>query len=174
MNLLKYPLFFALLIVCSCNDDECTDSTSAFSWTQNRSIDSRVDSIFLNDTTVVSTTEYFITDGESNLFNYTNIFETCRDIADIGGGSTLFIFVPVDSTESFSYTDEEIIETSAFLRLARGLFFANHTVEEGEMTGTKIDDDSWRISIDVVTKPQEYPEGSDPVRIVIDEIFRLE
>ena len=177
MKSTKYAPFLIVIMILSllssCGDDECIDGNTDFFWTQNRSIElvTKADSVMMNDS-LIFLAEYFISDGEHNLFEYVNKGQFCRDIVDSGGSTTFFMLVPIDSTESFSYRDQEIIETAAFLE--HSYPFLNHSVEEGQIYGAKIDDDSWRISINVVTKPQDYSDGSEPMLIIVDEIFRLQ
>ena len=48
-------------------------------------------------------------------------------------------------------------------------------MEEGEISGIRIDDNSWRISKDVVSSLQEYGEilGDIPEVVSIDTVFTL-
>lgn len=184
MKPIKYSCFFFLFILSvflfsSCNTDDddsgnCTDSKQEYIWTQNQSIEleTKVDSIVMNDSVLFFISEYSITDGEDNLFNFKTTAESCRDIADSGGTSDLFILVPADSTESFSYRDQEILQTSAFLQISAFGVVPLHSVEEGAISGVKLDEDSWRVSIDVVTSPLGFADyEGQPERIVVEEIF---
>ena len=178
MKSINYFLFFiiilSVLLLNSCGDD-CSEKSSEFSWTQNKSIeiDTKGDSTMINDS-LIYFVEYSITDGSSNLFEYVDFFEACEDISDTGGSSNFSMIIPTDSTESFSYIDQEIMETSAFLRLYSFGGTPLHSVEEGEISGTKLDDGSWRIFINVVTKPLNDSDNSESESITIDEIFTLQ
>ena len=84
--------------------------------------------------------------------------------------------IPSDSTSTFSYSDEEILETSAFFNIfAAPSGLPHQFIDQGEITGTKLSDNSWRVSIDVVTKIQAYGEihGDQPEVISIEDVFFL-
>ena len=178
------PKIFLLLgvififIISSCSDNDCIENRTEFSWSSNRSIeiDPEVAVIMIGDSTI-SVIEYQILQGQDVLFEYNEFFNTCDDDVLDGVGSRKFsMLIPSDSINSFSYTDQEILETSAFFDIFGAPSSLPHqSIEEGEINGRKIDDTSWSVSIDVVTKIQEYGvvHGDQPEVISIDTIFSL-
>ncbi|MDA8692955.1 hypothetical protein N9L92_02755 [Saprospiraceae bacterium] len=175
-----YPVILLVITVAflfsACNDDACTDPTNDFTWTQNKSImiDTESYSEIINDS-LIFISEYNIVDGQSNVFEHTFVSQVCEDVFDGFGVTTFAMAIPSDSSNSFSYTDLEIIETSAFYKIfSAPSSLPDHSIEEGEISGVKIDDSTWRISIDVVTKTQEIQEfGDQPVEIRLDTLFSI-
>ena len=100
--------------------------------------------------------------------------EFCEDVLDSGGGWRLAFVVPADSTDTFRYSDLELRDALAFYEVFGFVCCAGHIIEEGEVSGRRIDDDSWQVSIDVVTTPQDTQFGAEPLNFIIDEEFSLE
>ncbi len=177
MNFRDYlPLFFILISVYifnSCADDDgCSDATTEYTWTQNKSIlfNPRVDSTIVNDS-VIYFSEFSTIDGQDNLFEFTRLSQSCPDILDSGGGVAFLFVVPQDSTENFNYNDIEILETSAHQRGLGLVGICGMTIEQGTINGTKIDENTWQVAVDVL--PND--DGKcPPQRITFDQIFTLE
>jgi len=177
----KCPLFLVVglfvLLISACGDD-CEETIEAFRLSENRAIEmvSDRDSVIVGDTTF-HVIEYQVVDGQDRVFEYNLISQVCDDdVFDAGGGRNFTMVVPADSTSTFSYTDSEILSTSAFVNFTGFTDRVNQFVEEGEIIGTRIDDNNWQVSIDVVTTLQEYGviSGVTPLTIDIDTIFTLE
>jgi len=183
MNISKLPLFLFIgisIFLFSACDDDCEESSLEFTWSQNRSIEivPDIDSVMVGDS-IINLIGYQVVDGQDILFEYTAIGTTCDpDIADGNGILDFSMAIPADSTITFSYVDSEIIATSAFVNIITETSSSPyHFVEEGTITGTRIDDNSWQVSVDIITTPQEYGElfgGDEPQAISIDTIFTLE
>ena len=163
----------SIIFFISCDDDEtCSEPTFEYTWTENQSIDMVVDTFALVDT-LMPVSNYFTTSGQYNLFVFRNRLSFCEDIADTGGSVLLSFVVPPDSTESFLYSGQELKETSAFLNISTFGGGPHHSIEEGEISGTRVNENSWQVSIDVTTQPQDSRVQS-PADFLIDEIFTLE
>ncbi len=174
-----FLLFISIMMIMNACSDDCEMNRQDMVWSENRSIEilTLSDTLIVQDT-VVNIIEYIIRDGEDNLFEYRDIFNACDpDIADGVGFTEFSMVIPRDSINSFSYRDEEILETSAFVNVfAAPTSFPHQIVEEGEIRGTRIDDNSWQIFIDVVSRLEANGEISllDPIVIEVDAVFTLE
>ena len=108
--------------------------------------------------------------------------EFCEDVLDSGGGSRFAFVVPVDSTETFTYSDLELNDALAFYEVFGFACCAGYVIEGGEIRGRRTDDDSWQVSIDVgITPPaitptqsQNTPLTTASLKFVVDEEFSLE
>jgi len=167
-----------MLLLSACSENDCIENGMEFTWTTNRSIEiePEVENVMIGDSTI-SIIEYQIKEGPNVLFEFNKFSNICDDDILDGSASKKFsMIIPSDSMSSFSYTDQEILETAAFYDIfAAPSGFVHQSVEEGEIIGRKIDENSWRISIDVVTKIQEFGavQGDLPEVISIDTIFSL-
>ena len=151
----------SILFVACGDDDDCVESGMNFTWSTNRTIeiDPEVANVPIGDS-LISLIEYQVIEGQDFLFEFSQFSNFCDpEIADGVGTLDFVMVVPADSTDAFTYTDQEILETSAFVRVfAAPDGLPDQSVEEGEISGVRIDDNSWRISIDVVSSLQEYGE----------------
>lgn len=182
MTLPKITLFLALasfFIFSACSENsDCEESIMEFTWSNNRSIaiDSAVTSFMVGDS-IINLIEYRPIEGQDILFEFNNVSNLCdADIADGTSSMKFTMAIPSDSTSTFSYTDREILETSAYLNIfAAPSGLPHQFIEEGEIMGSRIDENSWRVSVDVVTSLQEYAElqGDQPQVISIDTTFVL-
>ena len=170
-----YSLILGLfLILFSSCGDGCTDAKKDFFWSQDKSIITRVDSFPLGNDSLVAFIDYNIISGSSNVFEVRFTGEFCEDVLDSGGGSRFAFVVPVDSTETFTYSDLELNDALAFYEVFGFACCAGYVIEGGEIRGRRTDDDSWQVSIDVVTTPQDTQFGAEPLNFIIDEEFSLE
>ncbi len=167
-----------MMIMNACSDD-CEMNRQDMVWSENRSIEilTLSDTLIVQDT-VVNIIEYIRRDGEDNLFEYRDIFNACDpDIADGVGFTEFSMVIPRDSINSFTYRDEEILETSAFVNVFAAPDGNLHqSVKEGQIQGTRIDESSWQITINIISRPQSYGElmGEEPMSIDVDAVFSLE
>ena len=130
-----------------------------YTWSQNKTIEINENAYsVVSGESMIVISEYSRRTGQDNLFEYAFIGRICdTDIADNVGYTKLFMLVPADSSSSFSYTDQEILETSAYISIfAAPDSEPHHSIEEGEIRGRKIDENSWQVSIDIVTNPQVF------------------
>ncbi|MEM9822961.1 MAG: hypothetical protein AAF985_17910, partial [Bacteroidota bacterium] len=171
-------LMFTFLFLNCCKND-CETRRTEFVWSSNKSIaiDPEVETVMMGDS-LISIIEYRTTEGQDILFEYNEFFSLCDDEILDGTSSRKFLMViPADSTSSFSYKDQEILATSAFLDIFAAPDSRPHQwVQEGEIIGKKLDDDRWRVSIEVITTIQAYGmvQGDQPRVISIDTVFTLE
>ena len=174
-----YFLIFFGIWISSCNEDDCIPIRQEMSWSSNKTIeiDSQVTTFMVLDS-LVDLIEYRIKDGENLLFEYRKISNICDpEIADAVSSVTFSMIIPADSINSFSYNDSEILQTYAYVSaFAAPDGLPDQSVKEGEIHGTKIDENTWQISVAVVSTLQAYGESvGDEVRtITFDEVFTLE
>ena len=176
MKTLIYFLLFlsSLNLFISCGDG-CTDEKTEFLWEPNKTIVTRLDSIDITNDSLASFIDYNIINGMDNVFEVRFTGEFCEDVLDGFGGWRFALAVPSDSTDTFSYSGIELREAFAFYESFGGLICcAGHIAEEGQVVGTRIDEDSWRVSIDIVTTPQIGLFEPEPIDIIIDEIFSVD
>ena len=168
---------FSFFIFSAC--DDCEERVMEFTIQNNRSIeiDPSVETIMQGDS-LIDIIEYGVRDGQDMLFQFLDIFNFCEaDIADGTSATTFSMIIPADSTNSFSYTNEEILQTSAYLDIfAAPSSLPHQYFQEGEITGERIDDNTWMVSIDVVSSLQEYGiiTGDQPQVVSFQNIFTLE
>ena len=176
MKLSVYLLqLFVLISVCifgSCGGDGCTDAITEYTWTPNKSIlfNARIDSVVVNDS-VIYFSEFSTVDDQDNLFEFTSLSQACPDILDSGGGVLFSFVVSQDSTDNFSFNDSEILETLAHKRGLGLVGICGMTIEQGTINGTKIDESTWQVAVDVI--PNDDGD-CPPQRITFDQIFSLE
>ncbi len=169
----------SMMLMNACGDDDCEMNRQDMIWSENKSIEIMTfsDTLIVQDT-VVNIIEYIIRDGEGNLFEYSDVFNICDpDIADGVGFTEFSMVIPRDSINSFSYRDEEILETSAFVNVFAAPDANLHqSVKEGEIRGIRIDESSWQITINIISSPQSYGElmGEESIVIEVDAVFTLE
>lgn len=178
----KNILFLAITCIftfCTCSDDDCVEKREEFIWSSNKSIeiDPEHGTVIMGDS-MINIISYEVTDGQDILFEFNEFSDACDDdIADGFGSRRFMMVIPSDSTNSFTYTDHKISETFAFLNIfAAPEALPPQYVEEGKITGKKTDDNSWRVSIDVITKIQPYGiiMGDQPEHILIDTLFTFQ
>lgn len=168
MKPIQYTLLFIILIssllLASCSDDDCSDPIEEFTWSQNQTIQ-------LDTTVTQGVPELIVTSGQENVFEYFSLSEVCVDFIGLTGGVQFFMAIPADSTDSFQYTDQEIAATSAHT-VSDGQGCFQQIVRRGEIRGTRIDGNSWQVSIDIITTENvECPIGFP---LVVDGVFTLE
>ncbi len=174
---MKYLVLGLLCIAMlgACNDD-CVENRMEFTWSNNQAITPITNTIMIGDSTL-DVLEYQIIEGQNILFEFKELFNACDDDILDGVGSREFAMViPADSTSSFSYTDLDIIETLAFVDIFEAPGSLPHqSVEEGRISGRKLDDNNWSVSIDIISKLQAFgeAEGQELVVIQIDTTFSL-
>ena len=175
MKILIYTLFsvLSLFLLSSCGDG-CTDPKTEFFWNPDSNIRTREDSTFVENDSLVALTDFAIVQGSDNVFEVRFMGEFCEDIADSGGGYRLVIMMPSDSIDSFRYADAELRETSAYFEPFGFVEDVAHFIREGEVIGRRLDEESWQLSIDVVTTPQIEQFGLGPLNFVFDDEFSLQ
>jgi len=183
MTLAKNTFLLGIITIfifstCSNSDDDCIENRMDFTWSSNKSIeiDPEAESFMIGDS-MINLITYRVIEGQDVLFEFEKVFTLCNsDIVDGIAIRKFSMIIPSDSMNNFSYTDQEILETAAYFDVFAGpSSLAHQSIEEGEIIGRKIDDNSWRISIEVVTKIQEYGEvnGDQPDVISVDTVFSL-
>ncbi len=157
-----------LLVLNSCkkeNEFLCTDSETRSIIYLNRGLNQIKDSTMI-DSSLFVRSYFYETFDETSLFQHEFVHAHCSGINHSRKVDVFKMAIPIDSTNSFSYYDEDIKMISAYSSKAyNGGDFLQHFIESGSIVGNKIDDKIWDVQIDVITKPQHDALTSEMVEI---------
>jgi hypothetical protein len=103
--------------------------------------------------------------GTKLVFNYTRNYTTCPEIAD--GGSTDILFFEVDAAAtSFDYDPTDFQQFMVYFR--RICFCPENgfiVPQDGNIKGTRVDDNSWNVEFDLILDDGEHIKNSGVFRL---------
>jgi hypothetical protein len=151
------------IISCGINDSNCDPEIIHSDLTQNKEILVAYNSEFERN-------EYNVIDAGNRLFEYTHTKAQCNDIMDDEWGEILTFEIPEDINE-FDYTDENILQTKCFYRQFGAWVRHNqYEVKNGRISGVKMSDEEWEVSVSVTTTPLFTDE--QPILVEFAERFK--
>ena len=131
---------FILLFFCQCSRENM--EVESFRYFQGGEI---VEEKIVSATDTVTTFE--IVEGEKNVFLYSKSLAEDPDVID--DEVSLLVRFHLDPTlEEFSYSDEELSEIGAY-HWEFALGGVRHSLQHGTISGEKIDESTWNITIDI-------------------------
>ena len=110
---------------------------------------------------------------ETSLFQHKIFQPHCYNITHDRKAEIFKMAIPLDSTDHFSYRDEELKLISAHYYNTRYVDdFFPYIIETGSVIGEKVDDRHWAVSIDVIAKPPS--EVLEPEELKIQALFKIQ
>lgn len=140
-----YLFIMALLLFTSCSEDDVVDVS------ENDDIEGNEEFKFYESRSIRSMGVDFATieDGGNLVFEYFLIADENPSIAD-DEYSERIIFEILPDTEEFSFSDDDLINSSAFFdKYCFCLIEGSIPITEGVISGTKLSNTEWQISIDI-------------------------
>lgn len=158
----KALLLFLATVCVACSEDQSEYSTYHF---------------FNNASIVTNDNPNFflaLIEGGNNLvFEYTYVLEADPEIADSGFSETL-IFQIDPTLEEFSFSNNELESLNTYYRQI--CFCVNSEsilLNTGTISGTKVNSNTWNISIDVSIPISGNPTAT-PIQLELSGLFSLE
>jgi len=119
---------------------------------------------------------FFSSSGDNIVFNYRLLLGR---ISETNGQTSFFlneesISFEIDSSmNEFSFSDQELATTNANYRAGPTLDSPSFLIEQGTISGNRIDEQSWDISIDIIitTDFWETPLNIDGIFMAPEETF---
>lgn len=158
-------IIFALLCYATigCNYDyNCTPETTRCLWSADKKITVIYDSTYGGN-------KYRITGGDNLLFEYIHTGAQCDNIADDEWEERL-TFETNKGINEFEYVDSSILNSNCFYQQL--CFCANnypYQIKDGKISGIKISDKQWELTVSVTTTP--VLPGEQPKMVAFKKIF---
>lgn len=148
------------------NDEGCDPEIETSRWMQGKEINVTYDP-------TLELTTYTVENGDNLVFEYNHIGAQCDNIADDEWGERLTFEIDKDATE-FEFTDDAILETKCFYQYYGAWAPPHHyEVKNGSISGHKIDNTNWEVTIDITVIAMPFGEES-PRTIAFQRTFRID
>jgi hypothetical protein len=162
LRLFKFSLIPLLLSACD-SDDNCFPETIIAEVLENQEIlETYYDELDF--------TSYSIENGGSMVFSYLKAHPECENTMDDERVERLS-FELMDDIDDFQFIDDELVEIKCFYRQdGAWVSHGHYPIENGTISGEKLDQNTWRVTVSVTTTPLAQHE--EPRIIEFMEVFK--